>query len=74
MKQPEPEGSGHWTKKKTSDLRSPELEQVMESVLCSQAREKEYEELLSDLDNQVWKEMSDEWQRYLMGKEESPAV
>ena len=29
---------------------------------------------LSDLDNQVWKEMSEEWQRYLMGKEESPAM
>ena len=41
------------------------------SVLVStKAREKEYEEFLSDLDNQVWKEMSEEWQRHLMGKEE----
>ena len=38
------------------------------------ALEKEYEEFLSDQDNQVWKEMSEECQQYLMEKEESPAV
>ena len=37
-------------------------------------REREYEKLLSDLDNQVWKELSDDWQRYLLEKEESPAL
>ena len=43
-------------------------------VVSIKAREKEYEEFLSDLDNQVWKEMLEEWQRYLMGIEESPAM
>ena len=43
-------------------------------LVSIKAREKEYEEFLSDLDNQVWKEMSEEWQRYLMGKEESSAL
>ena len=38
------------------------------------AGEKEYAELLSDLDYQVSKEMSEEWQKYLVGKEESPAL
>ena len=37
--------------------------------VSTKARENEYEEYLSDLDNQVWKEVSEEWQRYLMGKE-----
>ena len=40
----------------------------------TKARERQYEELLSDLDNQVWKELSDDWQRYLLEKEESPAL
>ena len=44
------------------------------TLVSSKAREKEYEEFLSDQDNQVWKEMSEEWQQYLMGKEESPAI
>ena len=44
-------------------------------VLVSvKAREKEYEEFLFDQDNQVWKGISEEWQKYLMGKEESPAT
>ena len=43
-------------------------------VVSIKARDKEYEEFLSDQDNQVWKEMSEEWQQYLMEKEESPAV
>ena len=34
------------------------------------AREKEYEEFLSDQDGQVWKEMS----QYPIEKEESPAM
>ena len=45
------------------------------SMLVSmKAREKEYEEFLSDQDGQVWKEMSEEWQQYLMEREESPVV
>ena len=43
-------------------------------IVSMKAREKEYDEFLSDQDSQVWKEMSEEWQRYLMGKEESPAM
>ena len=43
-------------------------------LVSIKAREKEYEEFLSDPDNQVWKEMSEERQRYKMGKEESPAM
>ena len=43
-------------------------------LVSIKARGKEYEEFLPDLDNQVCKEMSGEWQRYLVGKEESLAV
>ena len=43
-------------------------------LVSIKAREKEYEEFLSDQDNQVWKELSEEWQQYLTEKEESPAV
>ena len=43
-------------------------------LVSIKAREKECEEFLSDQDGQVWKEMSEEWQQYLMGKEESPAM
>ena len=39
------------------------------------AREKEYEEFLSDQDIQVWKGMSEECQQYLMEKrKKAPAV
>ena len=38
------------------------------------AREKEYEEFLSYQDDQVWNELSEEWQQYLMEKEESPGM
>ena len=34
-------------------------------LVSKKAREKEYEKLLSDLDNQVWKDMSEERQIYL---------
>ena len=43
-------------------------------LVSIKAREKEYEKFLSDLDNQVWKDMSEEWQRYLVGKEEHPVL
>ena len=44
-------------------------------VLVSvKAREKEYEEFLSYQDGQVLKDMSEEWQQYLMEKEEGPAA
>ena len=44
----------------------------LEALQCVlKAREKEYEEFLSDRDDQVWKEMSEEWQRYLMGKKKA---
>ena len=52
----------------------------MEALQCAcmlvsiKAREKEYEDFFSDVDNQVRKEMSEERQRYWMGKEESPAL
>ena len=36
------------------------------------AREGQYKELLSDLDDQVWRDLSDDWQKYLLEKEESP--
>ena len=38
------------------------------------AREQQHEGLLSSMDDQVWKELSDDWQRYLLEKEESPAL
>ena len=43
-------------------------------LVSTKAREKEYEEFLSDQDSRVWIEMSEEWQQYLMGKEESSHV
>ena len=39
-----------------------------------QAREWQYKELLSDLDDQLWRHLSDEWQQYLSEKEESLAL
>ena len=42
--------------------------------ISTMAREQQCEELLSNLDDQVWKDLSDDcWQRYLMEIEESPA-
>ena len=38
------------------------------------AREWQYKELLSDLDDQVWRDLSYDWQKYLSEKEESPAL
>ena len=38
------------------------------------AREQQHEELLSRWDDQVWEELSDDWQRSLLEKEESPAL
>ena len=38
----------------------------------TRARDQQYEELLSSWDDLVWKELSDDWQRYLLEKEESP--
>ena len=32
------------------------------------AREQQYEEVLSNMDDQVWKELSDDWQTYLLEK------
>ena len=43
-------------------------------LVSIKAREKECGEFLSDQDSQVWKKMSEEWQQYLMGKEESAAM
>ena len=40
----------------------------------TKAREQQYEELLSSWDEQEWKELSDDWPRYLLEKEESPAL
>ena len=36
------------------------------------AREWQYKELLSDLDDQVWTELSDDWQKFLSEKEVPP--
>ena len=41
-------------------------------LVSMKPQEEEHEEFLSDLDNQVWKEMSEERQRYLTGG--SPAM
>ena len=43
-------------------------------LVSIKARDEEYEEFLSDVDGQVWKEMSEDWQQYPMGKEDSPAM
>ena len=38
------------------------------------AKEWQYKELLSDLDDQVWRELTDDWQKFVCEKEESPAL
>ena len=38
------------------------------------AREWQYKDILTEFDDQVWKELSEEWQKYLSEKEESPAL
>ena len=43
-------------------------------LVSIKAREKEYEEFLTDQGGQVWKEMSEEWQQYLMETEWNPAM
>ena len=53
------------------EMKAPQGSCMLSSM---RARERQYEELLFDLDNQVWTELSDDWQRYLLEKEESPAV
>ena len=44
------------------------------SVKEMKAPQRPYEELLSDLDKQVWKELSVDWQGCLLEKEECPAL
>ena len=38
------------------------------------AREWQYKDFFTDLDDQVWRDLSDDWQKYLSDKEESPAL
>ena len=38
------------------------------------AKEWQYEDFLTDLDNQVWRDLSEHWQKYPSEKEESPAL
>ena len=38
------------------------------------AREWQYKDILTDFDDQVWKDLSEDWQMYLSEKEESPAL
>ena len=38
------------------------------------ARERQYEELLSDLDDQVWRDLSDDWQKISVGKKRKPRL
>ena len=42
-------------------------------LVSMKAREKEYEEFLFYQDDQVWKEMSEEWQQYLTEKRRKPS-
>ena len=37
-------------------------------LTSTKAREQQYEDLLSSLDDQVWKELSDDWQKIPAGK------
>ena len=36
--------------------------------------EGQYKDLLTNMDDQVWKDLSDDWQKNLSEKEESPAL
>ena len=45
------------------------------SVLTSvRAREWQYKNMLIDLNDHVWIDVSEDWQKYLSEKEESPAL
>ena len=44
------------------------------TLVPMRARENEHEEFLSCQDEQVWKDLSEEWQQYLKEKEESPVI
>ena len=37
-------------------------------------REWQYRDLLIDIDHQLWRDLSDDWQKYLSEKEASPAL
>ena len=43
-------------------------------LVSIKARENEYEEFWSDLDNQVWKEMSEEFAKIPDGKRREPCL
>ena len=38
------------------------------------AREWQYKDFLTDLDDQVWRDLSDDWEKYLLEKEEDSAL
>ena len=38
------------------------------------AREWQYKDVLTEFDDQVWKDVSDKWQKYLSEIEESPVL
>ena len=38
------------------------------------AREWNHKDILNEYNNQVWTDLSEEWQKYLSEKEESPAL
>ena len=50
------------------------LEKMKEYKVPAWASELQYEELQSDLDDQVWRDLSDDWQKYRLEKEESPVL
>ena len=58
-----------WVSEK--DMTAPQSACMRTSTM---SREQQYEELLSDLDDQVVKEWSEGWQKYLLEKEESTAL
>ena len=55
----------------SEEMRAPQGVCVLTSVW---AREWQYKDCLSDLDDHVWRDLSDDWQKYLSEKEESPAL
>ena len=43
-------------------------------LTCVWSRDRQWEKLLSDLDDQVLRDLSDDWQKYLGEKEECAAL
>ena len=61
-----PRWKAQFTLQPLTEMRASQSASMLVSTV---AQEKEYEEFLADQDNQMWKEMSEEWNQYLTEEE-----